>query len=55
MVPEPKYSYYVSGTVPGSGEEAVNKAGGAPKGQKTDKQVITTEGDETDNLVAPGS
>lgn len=44
------------GAVPGLGDEAVNEAGRvpAPKGQKTDKQVITVQHDETDNLLAPG-
>lgn len=38
-----KYSC-VSGTVPGPGDEAVNRQAQAPKGRKTDKQVITTPG-----------
>lgn len=39
------------GTVPGPGNEAVNKTGlvPGPKGQKTDKQVITVWCDETDS------
>lgn len=43
------------GAVPGPGDEAVNKARAipAPKGQKTDKQVITIQGDETDNPGRP--
>lgn len=43
------------GAVPGAGDEAVNQAGTvpAPKGQKTDKQVITIQCDETDNPGCP--
>lgn len=39
------------GTVPGPGNEAVNKTDlvPGPKGQKTDKQVITVWCDETDS------
>lgn len=43
------------GTVLGPGDEAVNTAGTvpAPKGQKTDKQVITIRCDETDSPGRP--
>ena len=37
------------GTVPGPGDEAVNKASPVPKARKRDKQVITIRCDEADN------